>query len=99
MTYAVAYVSSHCGACAKFLSMIQATPELLATVDLKFIDQNPAAILEMKDFGANKTPTLVVYDQSGRPKVYQATAALAQLMQLVPITSRMGQSLARRRLS
>ncbi len=79
--------------------MIQATPELLATVDLRFIDGNPAAVLEMRDFGANKTPTLVVYDQNGRPKVYQATAALSQLMQLLPPTSRSGQLMARRRLS
>lgn len=79
----VAYVSGSCGACARFLSMVAASPKLLAATDIRKVDNNPQAILEMHSLGALKTPTLVVLDQYNRPTaVYQGAQASQALISM-----------------
>ena len=81
--YAI-YVSSTCGACAKALQMIGTSPTLLQKIEVRKLDGNPKAILEMHDLGATRTPALVALDPAGNPtgRTFEGPAAWLQIVSL-----------------
>lgn len=78
----IAYVSRNCGACARFLRLLSSSPKLLMATEIKIIEGNPQALLEMHELGARKTPTLVAYTKDGRRMVYEGTQAAHALIQM-----------------
>lgn len=76
-----AYVSKTCGACQKFLNMLTMSPRLLAQTEIRTLEDDPKAVLEMHDLGAVRTPAIIVQTPQG-PELATGAAALQRLIAL-----------------
>lgn len=80
---AIAYLSRHCGACAKFSALIAGSPKLLKLVEIRITEDGGGKnLLEMHSLGANMLPTLVIIPDKGPPKAYEGGQASQALLAL-----------------
>lgn len=76
----IAYVREGCNGCQQFVRYLASSPALLVRVDLRWIDRDERALLDMLELGVQAMPVFVVPQPQGGRRVFQGSQATIELV-------------------